>query len=348
MKTTGIFTVVSVFCLTGLWFAPFPMAQEQNEHPPALCLLLPLSGPHKDIGEKVANILGDGGDTIRFDTSSRDFAGIVQKARESSCLLAIGGIGDMEAKALAQAADTYGQRFLALGRVHVSKENSNVVWVRSSKQEILEPLVDFAVRVAKVQALALIEKDRAYYKSVADIVASIAQGAGIRLARFVVAKNEEGRVARETEQWIGGGDMSRTAVFLAVDTMIARRILGFMEFYGLLKNDGKGVVVLGAPSWQYEPGLTRSLDSFEGAIIAILSDVSFECEIEDAKALANLVVENQALTSATSPPLSVALEGIEFSGCSGKLVVHGGEVKGRRIRLLKVIGGRLENVDVGE
>jgi hypothetical protein len=324
------------------------MAQEHNEHPPALCLLLPLSGPHKDIGEKVANILGDGGDTIRFDTSTRDFAGVVQKARESGCVLAIGGIGDMEAKALAHAADTYGQSFLALGRIHVSKENSNVVWVRSSKQEILEPLIDFAVRVAKVQALVLIEKDRAYYKSVADIVASIAQSAGIRLARFVVARNEEGRVAREAEQWIGGGDISRTAVFLAVDTMMARRILGFMEFYRLLRNDGKGVVVLGSPSWQYEQGLTRSLDLFEGAIIPVLSDVSFECEVEDAKVLANLVVQNQALTLATSPPLSVALEGFEFSGCSGKLVVRGGEVKGRRIRLLKVIGGRLENVDVGE
>jgi hypothetical protein len=336
-----------VFYIFAFFLTAFAVAQEHNERSPSICLLLPLSGPHKDLGEKVAKILSDGAETRRFDTANRDFAGVMQRAKESGCLVAIGGIGDIEAKALADAADTYGQWFLALGRVHVNKEKSNCVWVRSSREEILELLMDFAVRVAEVQSLVLIEKNEPYYKGVADIVASIAQRAGIRTVRFNLTKNEEGRIAREAAQWIGGDDLSKTAVFFALDCVTGRRVLGFMEFYGLLKNNGKGVVVLGAPSWNYEPDLTRSLDALEGAIIAVLSDGRFECEIEDAKSLANLILQNQALTQANSPPLSVAEEGIEFSGCSGKLVVKGGEVKGRGIRLLKVSGGHLESLGEG-
>jgi len=331
-------------CTLALRFTPCLVAQEQNERPPTLCVLLPLSGAHKSLGENVARILGDGAETKRFDTATRDFAGIMQRAKESGCVLAIGGIGDMEAKALAEAADTYAQWFLALGRVHVPKAGSNVVWARSSTEEVLQALLDFAIKVEGIRSLLIIQKNEAYYRSISDIVFALGQSAGIRTARCVLGKDEENKVAKDLTQWLGADDLPSAGVFLALDTVSARRLLGFMEFYELSNNQRKGVLVIGPPSWYYESGLVRSLGIFDGAIIAAVSDGGFECEIKDAKSLAISLLQDPELVSKRSLPLSVVAEGLEFVGCSGKLVVKRGEVTGRSVRLFRVTHGGLESL----
>lgn len=268
---------------------------------PVICIVAPFSGAHKALGERVFNGVKTVVESVsaevtlrRVDTGGGVLEAIsaVLKAGEGDCLIAVGGIGDREALAVADAAVEAQLPLVALGAAPDKKERIGVAWVRVSRRETLEAMAEYLIskNVFVVHVFAI---DSAYAKKnvVEFSEAFDALGGKVAVTAFAtkddLQKAIEGFAARVNEVRVNASCMSE-AIFIPVSVQDAKRILGFFEYYGILNTEKcPHPILVGPSSW----GDTKVSfgDILEGAIFPSVNGnnrPTFDSDVLDGAGLA--------------------------------------------------------------
>ena len=262
-----------------------PMPPPASPSAGPVCLLLPLSGPHKALGERMFRAFEAGwkeaGETValrRFDTRGTvlDAVAVTMKAADEHCVLAVGGVGDREALACADAAENAAMALVSLGAAPDGKERAHVTWVREAR---VKAAVAVAGELAVQGAVAatVLYADNGWGRAMAEAFRAAFESAG---GRVVVRRAVSGPDAAKAAQDVAlevvrareGAVCVREALFLAADLATSRRLLPFLEFAGVtgVRPDPKcpPALVAGTPAWNDAAGVARGGDALNGAVFA--------------------------------------------------------------------------------
>ncbi len=344
----------------GAPITPSPEVVQALPRPDAICLALPLTGPHAALGLTVARQIEDvvassGRKVVRIDTHPSVTAVplAMARARESGCAAVLGGIGDREAVAMADAAVAAGIPLLSLGRIPDGHARGGVVWARTSREDIMGALARYLVLEQKVQQATVVYDSSGYGRSTAALFAKtfgeaggtivLQQEAGDAAAVAATAKT----LAASRKALVNASTCVPEALVLAVEFQAARRLVPFIDFEGMLRSEGRcpGMILAGPSVWNDPLRVARAGDALSGAVFAdvIVPDEMArsspaDMEICDAARLALTATGAAALPV----PGGAIWEGIHWRGCSGDLAVVGGRVTGRTIGIFRIERGRIE------
>ena len=341
--------------LVAVW-APFARAQvPAAAEPPApapavakelVCVAVPLSGPHRAIGEAAAARVEAGlRDDLavvavrRYDTrgTAPDAAAAVVRGAEEGCVLVVGGLGDREALAAADAAESSGLPMIALGEEPDGRERARVVWPRVSRADRIRVLARHMATQGVADVVAIFPESP-YARRALEDLRPAAEAAGLRVVavKAYPAGSDLGKVAADLVADLGRVPdrpaCPRDAVFVPADLAAARRLLPFLEFAGIAgkRSDPKcgAAIVAGTELWNDPKTLARTGDSLERAVFADVPGASLEAEAEDAGALAGAAV--RAAAGGGRDAVTRVLRGeVAWTGRSGDLRLSAGRAAGR-------------------
>jgi len=329
-----------------------------------VCLVLPLSGPHGALGERVARaagrVLGAAGLPVRRVDDRGDVAAAgeaVARAVDEGCVAAIGGLGDDEARAVGEAAASQGLPLLALGAVPDQRARNGVVWARTSRAE---PIAALATRLAAkegVSSAILLAPGSRYGRAAFEAFRAAFEAAGGRVAvTRVLGPGEDdpkaaakafGALVREARSTRPCGP---EVVFLPMDADGARRWLGFLEGEGVVGPPAESrcprPVVAGASPWADPAGLARSGAALEGGRFGDVRVTGedpgtpvLEAEAGDAARLLVALVRSAA--GGRREDVRHAMEaGAAAAGATGSLRIEHGRVMGRDVATFTLRAGR--------
>ncbi len=346
--------------------SPAPSAPPPEKEPPrgpSACLVLPLSGPHAALGQRVAGVLeralgAASVPVLRLDDRG-DPAGVaaaLARADEDRCVVLAGGLGDLESQVLEHGASSMGLPLVSLAVAGASPA-PNVVRVRTPRGG---PIARLAGRLAGMDGVR-----RAHAVLPADRFGSAAWAA-FREA-FEASGGRPGAVLPLPA---GGGDPKdlskgfaqqvRAArgeegcvpevVFLPMSADAARRWLGFLEAEGVTGRgkDGKcpPPVVAGTSLWADAAGLARDGAALEGARFA---DVRLEAEEAAGSVLEAEAADGARLLAAAwlkAPErdrfvlAGVLRNAVVEGGPGGSRKVEDGRLAGREVATFTIRAGR--------
>lgn len=354
---------------------------EEPTHAPSVCLLLPLSGPHAAIARRAERIIRDvlGPESVASRTlDSLDPGPVVQvaRAKEAGCGLAIGGLGDRESRAMAEAAEAEKMPLLALGRAPDERPREYVIAVRTPRVESVAVVARHVVAVAGRDSAHIVVPNTPFGREVAREFRRAFEGAGGRILseRAVPSGEDPAKTAAVLATMRSGGegpasegtvppvDVGREVLFLGFDLVLARRIVAWLEFQGVPVRSGgeASVQVVGTSLWNDPARVSRQGDDLDGALFADVwvaegvQDV-LDAEIRDAAFLAIALLKQANVGDPTAGDpghadgngrISVArwAEGLKFPGATGTLEVRGGRVVGRTITVFEIRRGQIRDV----
>jgi ABC-type branched-subunit amino acid transport system substrate-binding protein len=328
-----------------------------------VCLVLPLTGPHGALGERVAReverVLGAAGIPVRRLDDRGDAAGVaeaVAKVDQEGCVALIGGLGDEEARLLADAASRQDVPLLALGAAPDGRKRPGVTWARTPRSE---PIAALARRLAGsegVKVAYLLAPGTRYGRTSAEAFRAAFEAAGGRVAVVRVLGPEDGD-PRVTGKGFGAqvhearaaGPCGPEVLFLPMDADGARRWLGFLEAEGVVGTPQNSrcplPVVAGTSLWADGAQLARSGAALEGGRFGDVRTTGepaasvLEAEAADAARL--LVAALQAAPTRSRRDVIDALEtGAGVEGLTGTLKAERGRVTGRDVTTWTLRAGR--------
>jgi hypothetical protein len=327
------------------------------------CLLTPLSGPHAALGIRIADLSAralsgvPGVAVARIDTQGTRAGAeaAVARAAEDACTLLMGGIGDREASALADAAERAGIPAIVLGGEPDERVRHRVIWARAGRAARARLLAGHLAD-AGVTAAWVLAADTPYGEAEARAFAQAFPGFGGRVEAVLrVPPDAEGPATAAadlaTRVRAARGDGCPAEVFVVIhDVATSRRLLGFLGFEGVLqpvRDRCPAPVVAGTALWLEGPDLarTRALDGALLAAIPVRGPVGglLEAEVLDAAAL--VAAAAPAATSAPETSWIPALRALApLPGRTGALRVAGDRVIGKDVQVLVVRRGLPEPV----
>ncbi len=357
-----------------------PAASPQAEQaiparPAAVCLILPLSGPHAGLGRRalrsLEEALGDGVMVRVLDSEDPGPATQVGKARDSGCALAIGGLGDRESRTMSEAAEAAAMPLLALGRDPDDRARAHVIWVRTRRSETVAAVARHGIETAKRTVAHVLAPDTPFGREVAQAfrAAFEAGGGQIRTERAVPSDEDLAKAAKAFAAERGKADDGRPCegevLFLGFDLARAMRLVSLLEFEGVPVRKGEGtcpaLLVTGTSLWNDRARVSRLGDDLNGARFADVAlpegerDV-LEAEVRDAASLARALpaagMRSRGAGGAGTPaggegaegdPDAIARwgEGLAFHGATGDLEVRGGRVVGRTVTVFEISQGTI-------
>lgn len=329
---------------------------------PRICLALPLTGAHAPLGNRIATEMSGelaeapAFEVVRLDTQGTPAGAEAAAARAwtTGCGLLAGGIGDREAVALADATSRHGIPAIILGGSPDARVREGVVWARASRLNRAGALARHLVEAGVVTAWVLAidspygnAERRAFEQAFAAVGGHV--GAAVRLptdpselADAAAAVAERIRSARPDATCVA------EAFVLVHDVAGARRLLGFLEFHGLLAPRGArcpAPLVAGSPNWLEGPALARTR-ALDGAFVAGIrirgaEDDLLEAEARDA---ADLIVA--ALKAGDGPIRTNAIPALRalapLPARTGTLRVEGDRVVGQEVQVFVIRRGTPE------
>ncbi len=359
---------------------PSPRPEQPPVAPaPAVCLILPLSGPHAGLGRRalrsLEGVLGDGATVRVLDSDDPGPATQVGKARDSGCVLAIGGLGDRESRTMSEAAEAVAMPLLALGQDPDDRARAHVISVRTPRSETVAAVARHGIETAKRTAAHVLVPDTPFGREVAWAfrAAFEAGGGRVRTERAVPLAEDLAKAAAAFAAERGGADDGRPCegevLFLGYDLARALRLVSLLEFEGVPVRKGKGacppLLITGTGLWNDPARVSRLGDDLGGARFADVAlpegegDV-LDAEVRDAAFLARALLAagmgsrsaggTGTLASedgAGGAPDAIArwAEGLAFHGATGDLAVRGGRVVGRTIGVFELRQGEIRRVD---
>ncbi len=342
-----------------------------------VCLVLPMSGPHTALGRQVEKtlraVLDDGAVGVRvLDSNDPGPASQLGKARDTGCVLAIGGLGDRESRTMVEAAEAADMPLLALGRDPDDRVRSHVLWVRTSRMEEVSAIARHAA-TGRTVAHVLVP-DTVFGRQVARAfrVAFEVAGGQVRTERAVPPREDLGKVAATfaaERKRVGEGPACEGEVlFLGYDLGGAMRLVSWLEFEGVPVRKGAGgcppVLIAGTSRWNDPARVSRLGDDLDGVRFADVvlpegeRDV-FQAEVRDAAFLARALLGSGLGSRARAGAGEVGgeergdaiarwAEGLVFRGATGDLTVRGGRVVGRTWGVFEVRRGEIRPLCDGD
>jgi ABC-type branched-subunit amino acid transport system substrate-binding protein len=287
----------------------------------------------------------------RVDTRGTvlDAVAAVLKAGEDGCDALVGGMGDREALAVADAAVTAGLPLVALGAAPDGRERDRVAWARTPRNEPIAALARHLAGRGVLAAFGVAPETAFGRRSLAAFQAAF-EAAGGRMVATVAAGPDTAKTAAEL-----AGHVARfreaepcrpETVFLPVSVTAARRLLGFLAFQGVTgarPDSCPAAVVAGTSLWADAAALARSGDTLDGAVFADASDAErpaggLDAEAADAAGLALAAI--RAAGGGGREGVAKALVGeLSWSGASGDRSWTGGRIGPRPVTVFEVRRG---------
>lgn len=329
---------------------------------PRVCLALPLTGVHAPLGNRIATRMtaelaqAPAVEVVRLDTqgSPTGAEAAVTRASTTGCGLLAGGIGDREAVALAEAASRHGIPAVILGGAPDARVRDHVVWARASRATRAQALARHLVDAGTVTAWVLAvdspygnAERRAFERAFASVGGQV--GAVVRLPTDLSELADAAAVAAERIRAARADAACVAEAFVLVhDVAGARRLLGFLEFHGLLAPQGTrcpAPMVAGSPNWLEGASLgrTRALD---GAVVAGIRVRGAADDLLEAEALdaADLIVA--ALETGTGPMRTNVIQALRAlapqPARTGTLRIEENRVVGKDIQVFVIRRGAPE------
>lgn len=337
-----------------------------------VCLLLPLTGPHAVLGSRVASAVDrvfeeDGTEMhlLRFDTSGTvtGAAAAVSKAVAAGCILAIGGLGDREAIAVAEAAESEGLPTINLGLVPDSLTRRHVIWSRTPRDVPIKALVGHLIAVRGEARASLLFPETAYGRKVANAFSAAFQALGgrLRVERSFNRTDELKTVAEGfAGDWKKGdeeADCVAEVVFVGADLGTARRLVPFLRYQEAFDRsddrDCPPVTVAGTALWNEPALIAQGGDELQGGLFADLTgdgepegrsnSEALEEETREAAGLV-LTVLGSARAPGTEGVVDLFQSGLTWKGAAGELRLERGRVAGRKVVVFTIDRGVLKPV----
>lgn len=342
-----------------------------------VCLILPLSGPHAGLGRRalraLEGLLGDDATVRALDSNDPGPATQVGKARDSGCVLAIGGLGDRESRTMSEAAEAAAMPLLVLGRDPDDRARAHVISVRTPRSETVAAVARHGIETSKRTAAHVLVPDTPFGREVAQAfrAAFEAGGGQIRTERAVPSAEDLAKAAAafaaERRKAADGRPCEGEVLFLGYDLARALRLVSLLEFEGVPVRKGEGacpsLLVTGTGLWNDPARVSRLGDDLSGARFADVAlpegeRDALEAEVRDAALVARALLaagmgsrgagsETHADgDGARGDPAAIARsgEGLAFRGATGDLEVRGGRVVGRTLRIFEVRQGEIRVV----
>lgn len=329
-----------------------------------VCLVMPFTGIHAALGERVAlsseQVLGAAGVAVRRYDDRGDGTGAAEavgRAAAEDCVALLGGLGDEEARAVADVASALGLPLLALGASPDGRPRPGVTWARTPRAEPIAALarrlvVDEGVKTAYVLApgtrfgLAAEEAFR---------TALEAAGGRVALVRILGPADADPRIGAaafgaQVRQERQAAPCDREVVFLPLEAGAARRWLGFLEAEGVVGTPEEArcprPIVAGTSPWSDPAALARNGAALEGARFGDVrltgpaaGATVLEAEAADAARL--LVAAVRGGPGADREGVREALDrGVSVDGATGALRTDHGRVGGRDVVTFTIRAGR--------
>lgn len=346
--------------------APLSVPAQEPPRPAApACVAVPLSGPHAGLGTRVIAAveaaLRDAPIELalrRYDTrgTAPDAEAAIRKAAEDGCPAVLGGLGDREAEAMADAAEAAGLPLLSLGSAPDGRVRKDGVQVRLSRDERLAVLARALASDGVRDVVAVVPESAYGRRAIAGLRAALGTAKGPRLAlvRTYASGDDLGKVAAGVADDLARVPdreaCQRDAVFVPADLPTARRLLPFLAFAGVAgpRSDPRcpAPVVAGTELWNDPALLARSGDALDGAVfVDVPGGASLADDAADGAALLVAALRTAAAGGGREAVARLLRGEVAFTGRGGDLVLSGGRVTGRVPVLLQVRRGVIEPRD---
>jgi len=318
---------------------------------PRACVLLPLSGPHGGLGKRVLEAIetawaeGNMAPLAHHDTAGG--VGVVARAVEEGCVGAIGGLGDKEAIALADAAEAASLPLLALGSVLDGRARPHVVFMRTARARLLGALASYLVSNGVSSAVVLHGHDAFGRLAAASFKEAFEADHGRVLAVLPVPNTakEQNEVAGRLATELGRGrECTRLAVFLAADIGLSARFVPFLDFHGVTrgKQDCPAPVLAGTSLWNDPVLVARRGEALEGGIFADVVVPSGEAALLAEAADAAVLLATAVRAGRTSEGVAQVLSGeVSFRGHTGEVRLSEGAIQGRKVGIFTIRRGEI-------
>ncbi len=334
-----------------------------------VCAILPLSGPYEGIGRRALRTLAsvlEGGDIVIRPLDSQELGPATQvaRARDAGCSLAIGGLGDRESMAMAEAAEAAAMPLLDLGAEPDDRPSRHVIWVRTPRADLVAAIARHALGDAGRRLGHVLVPDTAFGRRVAAHFRKAFEAGGGRVAteRAVPIGEDPARIAAlfaaVRSEALQGRPCEGEVLFLGFGIEWTLRLVPRLEFEGVPARRGEGgclpLLLVGTSLWNDPLRVSRLGDDLDGARFADVAlpegerDV-LDAEVRDAAFLARALMlrqrsvptEGGTAGEPTQESLVRRSEGLAFRGATGDLVVRGGRVIGRVVRVFEVRHGEI-------
>jgi len=347
------------------------------EDPPGketVCMVLPLSGPHAVLGRRIEAVIRGTLDKLGFSGGLRTFdtrgtipgaEDAVTMAESEGCITAIGGIGDLEAVAVAGAAERAGLPVVVLGLEPDPRTLTHVVWARTPREEPIEALAMHLAAVHGDTRASLLYPNSAYGCKVAQAFSAAFQATGGRLLIDYPypAWTEEMRGVAEgfASKWkdaASDAQCQQEVLFIAGGLEASRRLVAFLRYEEVL-GTGEGrkcmpTTVAGTALWDRPTQLAAFGDGLSGAMFAGVSAthhegrgdgaILLEAEVADAAGLVAVLMESGA-GKGREGVMEALKAGPRWKGTTGELSVRADRVIGRRIVIHEIFLGAARQID---
>ena len=332
---------------------PGPTAPEPPLDRRAVCALLPLSGPHEALGRQALNAIREvlEGRSIRvvpLDVSGGDIGAPVARAH-AECAIGIGGIGDHEARRLAEAAEAQAWTVLILGRDPDDRIRSHAIWVGVPRMEVLETLARHCVAERARNTATILVPDTPYGQKVRVAFRRAFEEAGGRVALEQVAPvgEDPARTARTFAaarmEAVPASPCAAEVLFLGFDLETARKVIPRLEFEGVPTRHTEGacleVLVAGTELWNDPVRVSRLADDLNGAVFAAPERSGLPPIASDAAVAASLAAAWLESATGGEPAPVERAEGLVVQNSGQDLTVRGGRLTGRTIRIFEIRDG---------
>ncbi len=349
---------------TGVW-------QEESDSPkaspfagpalpePRVCIALPLTGVHAPLGNRLANRMADeldqgpGIEVVRLDTQGTRAGAEAAASRADSegCTLLLGGIGDREAVALADGAVRVGMPAIVLGGAPDTRVRDRVIWARADRllraRTLARHLAD-----AGIVTVWLLAVDSPYGNAERQAFEQVLPMVGVQIGAAVGLPTESAElaasaaaVAERVRTARSGNKCTAEAFILIHDVPGARRLLGFLQFEGLLEAPNArcpAPLVAGPALWLEGPALSRTR-ALDGAFVAGVRVRGAESDLLEAEALDATDLVLAALEADPNPPRTSVIPVLRALPAqparTGSLQVSGDRVIGKDILVFVIRRG---------
>jgi len=326
---------------------------------PPICLILPLSGPHKVLGTMVLERFQAAREAASVrDWEARDDEGTEEGvaraaawARERACGVWVGGIGDRESRAMAREAEVQDVPLVGLWSGPQVPDGPRLIRAAPDRRAPVEVLCRFLKEAPANRVFLLVgpsagdrERGAAFQQACSGI------GAVKRVDATPDPRTSARALAEGMADRQDGGKCQAEVVVLVGEPDLAVRWKGFLEAEGELQGRDRcpGPLVAGPPSWATPEAVRRFGLALEGAVTAAWRDKDGVAEADPLAPGIRLAVEAVSFWlqhRGNRPAGDAVWEGVEVTLEGRTLRYRDGHWEGADPVPLRIESGRIRWLD---
>jgi ABC-type branched-subunit amino acid transport system substrate-binding protein len=312
------------------------------------------------VAQAIEQVLGAAGVVVRrYDDRGEpgSVSEAVVRAVTDRCVAILGGLGDDEARMVADAAASREIPLLSLGAAQDGRARKGVTWARTRRGDVIATLARRLAGAEKVTTAYILAPSTRFGLAAVDAFKSSFEASGGRIAVVRLLGPDDTQpaavvktFAAQVAQVRAASACEREVIFLPMDADASRRWMGFMEAEGVIgtPQDPKcprtivaGTAQLSEPSALAINGAALEGIRFADVLLSGAADGVSVLEAEAADAARLLVGALRSKAQPGREDVRRALDaGVKVNGHTGVLASSRGQLTGRTIVTFTIRAGR--------